>query len=450
MIEGIGTTITETAARIRSGLIAPTTLVEQYLARIDEQDPAIGAYVHVAHEAAMLQAEEATKLIGSGTYLGPLHGIPIGVKDLIDVAGMPTAANSNVRTKDPVSRSATSVARLERAGAIILGKTRTFEYGWGVVTPGANNPWDLDRTPGGSSGGSGAALAANLCIGALGTDTGGSIRTPAAFCGVAGLKPTFGLVPTTGVESLTWTLDHVGPMAQNVTDLEIMLRAMSGSEADRTTGSSAPLGAADPKDLRGLRVGIPDNFGRMDPALESALEASADVLRRAGAELRKVSLPNIEYFRGIVWTITMSENAAYHKNNLRDRGDLLGEDVRKFLQVGSMILATDYITALRMKQEVKIAWDALLGEVDFIIQPTIPFAAPRHDQENIEWSDGTEESVLDGVLRGIAASNLTGNPSLSLPAGMNAEQLPVGIQLIGRPFEDFQVLALGEILEGRI
>jgi aspartyl-tRNA(Asn)/glutamyl-tRNA(Gln) amidotransferase subunit A len=336
------------------------------------------------------------------------------------------------------------VERLKRAGAVIVGKTNTHEFAEGVTTPPTRNPWNLDRIPGGSSGGSAAALAASLCIGATGTDTGGSIRIPSALCGVVGIKPTYGRVSKYGVIPLSWTADHAGPMAKSVEDAAIMLGVMAGHDPRDPSTADVPVpdyARALTGDIKGLRIGLPREyfFESIEPEVENAVRRAIGVLERLGATVEEVSLPQITHITGVHVCIVLSEAAAYHERWLRTRADDYQPDVRFDLEWGRLFMASDYVQAQRVRELIRQDFARVLRRVDLLVAPTVPVTAPKAGDVTVKVR-GQDELVIVAMIRLNRPSNHTGLPAISLPCGFTSDGLPIGLQLIGRAFEEATVL----------
>ncbi|MFF3111043.1 amidase [Kitasatospora sp. NPDC057904] len=444
--------LTAAADAVRSRRLSPVELVDSVLDRIEQVEPDLGAYVTVAAEQARRVAREAEREAAQGRYRGPLHGVPMGLKDLIDVAGMATTASSRVRADHRAPADSTVAARLTAAGAVLVGKTHTHEFAFGLTTPQTRNARDHDRVAGGSSGGSAVAVASGAATFALGTDTGGSIRVPAALNGVVGLKPTYGLVPRHGVTSLSWSLDHVGPITRTVEDAALVLTALAGH--DRRDPASLSLPAEDYRpgtgtDLTGLRVGVPRTyyFDHVDPQVETAVRHAVEHLEDLGARLVEVDIPMTRYIQATQWGLMVPEAAAYHERTLRTAPELYGADVRILLEAGELMSAGDYLRAQRARTMMREEWAGLLETVDVIAAPTVPTTAVRAGQETVTWSDGTVESVSDAYVRLSAPANITGVPALTVPAGQDAEGLPIGLQLLGRPLGERTLLRVGHAYE---
>ncbi|MYW92632.1 amidase [Amycolatopsis rubida] len=424
-------TLAEASAAIREQQVSPTELVEDVLARIDEAEPRLHAYVTV--EADRARAEAAAL----GRVRSPLHGIPMGLKDLIDVAGTATTASSQVRAGHRAERDSAVAAQLKAAGAVLLGKTHTHEFAYGLTTPQTHNARNPSRVAGGSSGGSAVAVAAGAATFALGTDTGGSIRVPAALNGVVGLKPTYGLIPRNGVTSLSWSLDHVGPITRTVEDAALVLSVLSGQ--------SFPVGG----DLTGLRVGVPGNyyFDHVDPTVEASVREAVDHLADLGAELVDVEIPLARYLPATHWGLMVPEATAYHERSLRTVPDQYAADVRVLLEAGELMSAGDYLRAQRARTLMRQEWTRLFDKIDVLAAPTVPMTAVPAGQETVTWSDGSVEAVSDAYVRLSAPANVTGVPALTLPIGDDLDGMPIGLQLLARPHGEPVLLRTGHALE---
>jgi aspartyl-tRNA(Asn)/glutamyl-tRNA(Gln) amidotransferase subunit A len=374
------------------------------------------------------------------------------VKDLYDTAGVKTTSSSGQRADHvPVADSA-SVAKLYDAGMILIGKTQTHEFAYGATTPTTGNPWAPDRTPGGSSGGSGAAVAAGVVHVALGSDTGGSIRIPAALCGTVGLKPTFGRASRVGVASLSWSLDHVGPLSRNVIDSALVMTAMSGYDRRDPGTVDVPVpdmvGGID-AGVAGKRIGIPANFytERLDPAAAAAAHRTATLLEGLGAELVEVTIPMAEHIIPTEWAIMMPEATAYHQDSLRNSPEKFTDEVRTLLEAGAAVPATDYVNALRLRTLTQEAWRDMFATIDVVLAPALVGPATLRSDPFFTWPDGTVEASTAAYVRYSAPANITGLPSLAVPAGFTSDGLPLGVQIIGKPFAEPEILQVGYALE---
>ncbi|MEV8476306.1 amidase [Streptomyces sp. NPDC051173] len=444
--------LTAAADAIQARQLSPVELVDSVLDRIEKVEPHLQAYVAVMAEQARREAREAADEASGGHLRSPLHGIPMGLKDLINVAGVATSASSRVRAGHRAEADSTVAARLSAAGAVLLGKTHTHEFAYGLTTPQTNNAWNRDRIAGGSSGGSAVAVAAGAATFGLGTDTGGSIRVPAALNGVVGLKPTYGLVPRPGVTSLSWSLDHVGPITRTVEDAALVLSVLAGHDPRDPASLVAPRADYRPgagADLAGLRVGVPRNyyFDHVDAEVEATVRHAIDQLQALGAQLVEVEIPMTRYIQATQWGLMVPEATAYHEQTLRTVPELYQADVRILLEAGQLMPAGDYLHAQRSRTLMRQAWAGLLDEVDVIAAPSVPATAVAADEEVITWPDGTVENVSDAYVRLSAPANITGVPSLSVPVGLDAAGLPVGMQLLGRPLGESVLLRVGHAYE---
>lgn len=444
--------MTEVSEKIRTKEVSPVEVTQSALARLEEVEPTLTAFVTTTPELALEQAEIAEKEIGDGNYRGPLHGIPLAVKDLYDTAGVRTTSSSAQRTDYVPDADSVSVAKLYEAGMILIGKTHTHEFAYGATTPTTGNPWAPDRTPGGSSGGSGAAVASGVVHVALGSDTGGSIRIPAALCGTVGLKPTFGRASRVGVASLSWSLDHVGPLSRNVVDSALVMAVMSGY--DRTDPGTVDVPVPDmvtgiDAGVAGKKIGIPVNYYTEQVAGEAAQAATtaAATLEALGAELVEVEIPMAEHIIPTEWAIMMPEATAYHMDYLRNSPEKFTDETRTLLEIGAAELATDYINALRLRTLIQAAWRELFSSIDVLLAPTLAAAATLRSDPFVRWGDGTVEGATPAYVRLSAPANVTGLPSLSIPAAFTADGLPLGVQIIGEPFAEPEILQFGYALE---
>ncbi|MBC8449268.1 MAG: aspartyl/glutamyl-tRNA amidotransferase subunit A [Chloroflexi bacterium] len=459
-------TIAELAPLIENGDVSPVVVTQAVLERIEALDGRLNAYLTVLHDEAcpepsrraMSAAREVENAISTGGYLGPLHGVPISLKDLFWTQGVRTTAGSKILADFVPHEDAHSVARLKAAGAVIVGKTNLHEFAYGVTTINPHygttrNPWDAERIAGGSSGGSAAAVAAGLCTAAMGTDTGGSIRIPAALCGIVGLKPTYGRVSRHGVVPLAWTMDHVGPMTRSVRDAALMLNVVAGHDPRDPASTNAPVPGPSAElragftagldaGVRGLRLGVPQHFyfDDLDAEVEECVRVAIDVLGRLGGTIEEVALPRLEYAPAVYWPISISEAAAYHRDWLINRPQDYGDDVRERMEPGLLVPAVRYLQAQRARRLIADDFRHALREVDVLLAPTTPIPAPRLDEA------GTPE-VRSSLLRLTSPANLAGLPALSVPCGFTGAGLPVGLQIIGRAFDEATVLRVGHAYE---
>ncbi|PYN98505.1 MAG: Asp-tRNA(Asn)/Glu-tRNA(Gln) amidotransferase subunit GatA [Candidatus Rokuibacteriota bacterium] len=437
------TTIRELGARYRARELSPVEVTRELLARIEKLDPALHAFVTVTPDRALADARAAEEALRRGDAR-PLLGIPVGHKDIYLTRGIRTTGGSALFADFVPDNESTVVRRWQDAGTVLLGKLITHEFAFGLQFPGhrfppARNPWNQEHIPGGSSSGSGAALASGLLHGATGSDTGGSIRGPAAFCGITGLKPTYGRVSRAGVMTLSWTLDHTGPMARTVEDCAYLLQAMAGHDPADPACSTRPVddyvGALD-GNVQGLRIGVPRNyfFEDADPDNVRAFEEALGTLRKLGVEVRDLTIPAFNRSRSFM-LIMMSEAFAYHEGDLRRRPELYGEVLRERIMTGALVTGSEYVQAQRLRMQTCAEVAEVMKTVDVLATPTTPKPAP------------TFKMMYDPEIAfprtNMPPFNLTGQPTLALPCGFSASGLPLSLQLSGRAFEEATVLRLG-------
>lgn len=448
------------AGLIRKKKISPVDLVEAILGRIERLNPRLNCYITVLAGESRAAAERAARSITRGKWLGPLHGIPIAIKDNTWTHGVRTTAGSKILADFVPQEDAAIVARLRSAGAILIGKTNLHEFAYGVTSNNPHfgpvrNPWDLEHIPGGSSGGSAAALAAGLCTAAMGTDTGGSIRIPSALCGVLGLKPTFGRVSCHGVVPLARSFDHAGPIARTAGDAAILLNAIAGFDPRDPASADAPVpdfssGPAAP--WRKMRIGWPRDFffDRVDNEVRSALVAARKVFEELGTEFREVSLPSLPGAQHPAVQISLAEAMQYHRaaGFFPARAAHYGEDVRARLETGSHVTASDYLDAFEVRKRVQQEFAAAFEDVAAIFAPAVPVAAPRIGDDSVLVGDASED-VRNALVRMNRPANLTGLPAISVPCGFTSKGLPIGVQIIGRAFDEACVLHLAAAYQRR-
>jgi Asp-tRNA(Asn)/Glu-tRNA(Gln) amidotransferase A subunit family amidase len=416
----------------RSGSLSPVDVVRVSLQRLERLEPALNAVAQRLDATALAEAEHASEELRAGKDRGPLHGIPVAIKDLIEVTGAPTGYGSKVRPPAIADDDAPLVQCLREAGAIILCKANLLEYAFGIAHPDVgqtNNPHDVSRTSGGSSGGSAALVAAGIIPLSIGTDTGGSIRIPASYCGVVGLKPSFGLVSLDGVFPLSWSLDHAGPLARSVADTALLLEVL--------TGKAFPLS---PPSLAGVRIGAPHfhcESPELTPAVADNLTEALKRLEAAGAIIKRIDIPELMLANSELRRIILPEASVIHAELYSENPDGYAPRTRSQVEAGFESRAVDYIKAQEFRVKLRNAVEAAFTDVDVLIGPSVPFPAPSEDPEFTE--DGEEGEMLSSGL-----ANMTGQPSLSLPSGMDGH-LPLGLQLTGPIGADGKLLqvALG-------
>jgi aspartyl-tRNA(Asn)/glutamyl-tRNA(Gln) amidotransferase subunit A len=447
--------IAELAARIRTRDLSPVALVDGLLGRI-ERWQALNAFISVTADVARAQAAEAEREIAAGRYRGPLHGIPVSLKDLIDTKDIKTTCGSRILAERIPTEDATVAARLRNAGAVLLGKNALHEFAFGVTTNNPHygptrNPWRLDRIPGGSSGGSGAAVAAGLGPASIGSDTGGSIRIPAALCGIVGLKPTYGRVSRHGVFPLSWSLDHIGPLTRTVEDAALVLQAIAGPDPEdpSTLGQEVPdFTAGLGKPLTGLRVGVlaDEYHSEMADDVRGPFRAAVDVLARIGPVVEEAGFPRASEARAAASAILFAEAASVHDRWVRDRAEDYGADTLALLRQGQFLTATQYLRAQRTRTLVVKEVGALLRRYAALVSPAIPVVAPAIGQTTVTLG-GRPGEARGAMTRFVRLINLVGLPAITVPCGFGADGLPVGLQIVGRPMDEATVLAIAHAYE---
>src|SRR5262245_56962708 len=446
-------TISEAAAQMERRALSPVELTEAVLQRIAAVDKAINAYITVCDEQAREVAQAAERMISAGYHLGPLHGIPVAIKDNICMRGVRTTAGSKILADFVPAEDATVTSRLKRAGAVIVGKTNLHEFAWGGTTDNPHygtcrNPWNPERFPAGSSGGSGAAVAARTCLGALGTDTGGSIRLPSSVNGIVGIRPTIGRVSNHNVVPLAWTMDTVSPMTRTVEDCMLMFEVIAGH--DPLDDHSAQVPVADyrrelTRGVGGLRVGLIQDYSlaHVQPAVGDTIRAALTTLESLGARVEEIAMPSIVGNISAQLTIESCEPSTYHQEWLRTRAADYGEDVRTLLELAEMYLATHYLQAQRYRSVLRNDFLEGFKQVDVFVTPTLPFTATPCGATEVVIENGEREDMLSAIMQFTGVPSLAGLPALSIPVGFDADGLPVGMQVIGRPFDEGTLFRVG-------
>ncbi|MBI3967580.1 MAG: Asp-tRNA(Asn)/Glu-tRNA(Gln) amidotransferase subunit GatA [Chloroflexi bacterium] len=444
------------ADRIERREVSPVEVIDAFLDRIAAVDDRIHGFITVNAEGARAAARRAESEIAAGRYRGPLHGIPYALKDIYLTKGIRTTAGSKILTDYVPDHDCTVVERFDAAGAILLGKAHTYEFAYGPAGghpchPQAVNPWDAGRIPGGSSSGSGAMTAAGLCPIAMGSCTGGSIRIPASFCGIAGLKPTYGRISRFGILALSWSLDHAGPLGRTVADCAAALGPISGADPRDPTASSAPVDdylAALSRDPKGLRVGVVKELWTdpLAPEVRRLCEEARDVLPRLGLEVEEVSVPLAADASPAVGAILSAEGVQYHATWLRERTEEYGPGLAARLLVGAGLTAPDVVMAHRVRRLAIEQFREVFRRVDVLVTPTTPFTAPRFGEDIVDVGD-QRIPFRQIMSRFTRPFNLTGLPALSVSCGLTPAGLPAGIQFAGRPFDEATVLQVGHAYE---
>ncbi len=448
-------TIREAAEGLRARRFSAVELANAAISRIDRHNPTLRAFITVTAEQALARARQADREFTIGEDRGPLHGIPIALKDLFATKGVRTTAGSKVYENFVPKIDSTVVDKLLTAGAVLLGKLNMHELAYGITSANPHfgavrNPWNQQHSPGGSSGGSGVAVATQMVFMAMGSDTGGSIRIPASFCGTVGLKPTYGRVSRFGVLPLGFSLDHVGPLTRSVRDAALALNAIAGHDPRDPASSRRPVVDYVPDEdcsIRGVRIGFADSFffERLDADVESAVRGAIARAESLGAAVKPVRLPDMTALNAVARIVLLSEASAVAEPFMQDRGQF-GPDVLALLDQGRLVPATDYVNAQRLRRKMRGEFDRVWKEVDCLITPATPSPAPRIGDTTIRLG-GRDEDVRLASTRLVRGVNALGFPALSLPCGLSASGLPVGMQIIGPAFEEALLLRVGAALE---
>ena len=447
-------TIAEAGPLLKSRAISPVELTQAALDRIAHVNPKVNAFITLTEELARAGALAAEAEIQRGEYKGPLHGIPIALKDLFYTRGIRTTAGSKIMA-DFVPEFDCAVAEsLRNAGAVMVGKTALHEFAYGITNNNPHygptrNPWNTDCTSGGSSGGSGVAVATGMAMAAMGTDTGGSIRIPASFCGVAGLKPTFGRVSVYGVFPLGHTLDHVGPLARTAEDLALVYDAIAGYDLRDEFSVDQPVREVRFKRaICNLRIGVPEDyfFDRLQPEVERAVRAAADVLADVGANVQGVKIPGMAELTEASRVSLAAEAAVLHRKDLEELADNLGADVRALLEKGALVTPAEYIDAQLARLKFQRQLEKLFRRVDVIITPTTPLTSFPFTTSTVELG-GEQEDARPAATRFTRCFNASGHPAVSVCCGFDDRGMPIGLQIVGRLWDEATVLQVAYAFE---
>lgn len=448
-------TILEAASALRKKEVSSMELTAKSLDRIAGSNPKLNAFLAVLEKEARLSASQADKEQRAGTDLGPLHGIPVAVKDVFHMKGVRTTGGSKLFADYVPDYDATVVERLREAGAIIVGKTNMHELAFGITSNNPHygavrNPWDLERIPGGSSGGSGCAVGAHIVFMATGNDTGGSVRIPASYCGTVGLKPTFGRISRYGILPLDFSLDHAGILARTVRDTAVTLKVLAGYDSrDDTSSREAVEDYSVPPEvsIRNLRIGWPENLNveGVDSEVAQSVTRMAKIAERLGAEIVPVSSPDYDAINTVHRLILHSEVSALMQPYLSQRNQF-SSDLLALIQQGCLLSATDYVNAQRLRRVMVREWSKVFAQVECLITPTTPMAAPKIGETTVLIGGETRDVRL-ATTSLVRAANLLGLPAVSIPCGFNRDGLPLGLQIMGRPFEESRILRVAAALE---
>ena len=440
-------TIEQFGRRLRARELTAVRVTEECLRRIEADNPRLNAFICVMADEALQQAREMDQELAAGHDRGPLHGVPISIKDLLDIRGIPTTAASRVREGHVAERDAPAIAHLRQAGAVFIGKTNLHEFAFGTTSEDSafgpvRNPHDPTRSPGGSSGGSAASVAAGMALATIGTDTGGSIRIPAAACGVVGLKPSLGEVSVEGVVPLSGTLDHVGPLTQSVTDACLVYHALIGDAA-----ATPPA----PMPIHGLRLAVPRTYfcDLLDDEVRARFEETLERLRTAGAHIDDIEIHHATDIAPVYLHIQLADASAYHATSLATMPEKYTVPVRLRLELGRYVLAEDYVRALAGRELLKREVDAALSQHDALILPTLPIPAPTIGAKTVQIG-AAAEPVRNLLLRLTQLFNVTGHPAISMPCGQTEAGLPCAVQLVGRRMQTDALLRVALACEAQI
>ena len=437
------------APMVKNGDLSPVEIIEAHLSRIQATEPVLNSFITLLPDEALATAHQAERDIRAGRYRGPLHGIPVGLKDLFNTGGVRTTSGCRIYDNYIPAQDCTVAARFRDAGAILLGKLNMHQFAYGPTGENPDyghmhNPWNPELVSGGSSGGSGSAAAAGQCTITTGSDTGGSIRIPAALCGIVGLKPTYGRVSRHGLTPLAWSMDHPGPMVRTVEDAAITMNVIAGHDPLDVASADLPVPdytSALTGDVRGLRIGMPRQYfeAPLDPEVRQAVDTALKLMESMGAELIEVDFPEFNDAAAISTTMLMAEATASFRDLLASDGNSIYEPVRLRLEAGLFISAADYLRAQQARSAFDRAARRLLDDVDLLAGPTEPVTAPPLLQPQVLAGEH-EIGTVPALTQYTRPYNITGFPAISVPCGFSAEDLPIGLQLAGRPFDEETIL----------
>lgn len=453
--ELVGKSVEELAVLLKDKFISPVELTKAVLAQAEATQEKVNSYMAIYNEDALTEAKKAEEEISQGNYRGMYHGIPMAIKDNIYMKDKVTTMSSKIHQNFVSDYDATVVTKMKEAGIIFTGKLSMHEYAWGITNNNPHygavrNPWNLDKIPGGSSGGSGAAVAANATVATLGTDTAGSIRIPSSSCGIVGLKQTFGRVSKYGVYPLAWSLDHVGPMTKTVKDAAGLLQVIAGFDKNDPTTVNVPVDNYMEQvtgDVKDLVIGVNEEyfFRRVDAGIEKLVRAGIQKLVDQGAKVKEVKIPTLQYAEWAELVTSLSEASTIHHRDLQERPDDFGNDIRMLFELGELPSAVDYLQAQQVRRQLKQDFQKAFQEVDILVAPTLP-VLPNDIGDDFADLNGEKVDLIDNVIRFMGPLNLTGLPALSVPCGVD-QGLPVGMQFIGPAFKEGRVLNAGYAFE---
>lgn len=447
--------VEELAPLIEKREVSSVELTEAVLEHAEKLNGEINAYVSFRRKKALEEAEKADAEIATGNYRGMYHGIPMAIKDNIYVKNEVTTMSSKIHRDFVSDYDATAVKKMREAGIVLIGKLNMHEYAWGITNNSPHfgpvkNPWNLKKAPGGSSGGSGAAVVADMTVATLGTDTAGSIRIPSSACGIVGLKPTHGLVSKYGVYPLSWTLDHIGPMTKTVKDAAGLLEVLAGFDKNDPTSVDVPVEKYTEQvkgDVKGLVIGIEEDFffNRVDATVEKLVRNTIQQLADLGAKVEPVKIPALKYAEYAELVTSLSEASTIHHRHLIARPDDFGHDIRMIFELGELFTAVEYLQAQQLRRQLKQDFEKAFAQIDVLIAPTLPIVMPDIG-DNLVDLNGEQVDLVEHTIRLTGPANLTGLPALSVPCGFKGD-MPVGLQIIGPAFKEGTLLNVGFAIE---
>lgn len=452
--ELISKSVEELAPLIENKTISPVELTKAVLDHAETNNEQINAYINISRQDAETSAKKAEEEIANGNYRGMYHGIPMGIKDNIYFKDEVTTMASKIHENFVSDYDATVVKKLQDAGVIFTGKLNMHEYAWGITNNNPHygacrNPWDLEKIPGGSSGGSGAAVAADMSVASLGTDTAGSIRIPSSACGIVGLKPTHGRVSKYGCYPLAWSLDHIGPMTKTVKDAAGLMNVIGGYDKNDPTSVDVPVDnyINFNGDVKDLVIGVNEDyfFNQVDSDIEKLVRQSIQSLVDQGAKVEEVKIPSLQYAEWAELVTSLSEASAIHHTDLLKRPDDFGHDIRLLFELGELPSAVDYLQAQQVRRQLKQDFVKAFEKVDVLISPTLPVIPPSIGEDFADLN-GKKVDLIDSIIRFTGPGNLTGLPALSIPCGTKGN-MPVGLQIMGPAFSEKAILNTGYALE---
>lgn len=453
--ELVAKSVEELAPLIENKSISPVELTEAILDHADATEDKINAYMEMYRKEAIEGAKKAEEEIVNGNYRGMYHGIPMAIKDNVYFKDKVSTMSSKIHKDFVSAHDATVIAKLRNAGVVFTGKLSMHEYAWGITNNNPHygavkNPWNLEKIPGGSSGGSGAAVAVGSTVASLGTDTAGSIRIPSSACGIVGLKQTHGRVSKYGVYPLAWSLDHVGPMTKTVKDAAGLLQIIAGFDKNDPTTVDVPVDHYLEKitgDVKDLVIGVNEEyfFNEVDDGIEKLVRAGIQALVNQGAKVKEVKIPMLQYAEWAELVTSLSEASAIHHSDMLTRPDDFGHDIRMLFELGELPSAVDYLQAQQIRRQLKQDFQKAFEEVDVLMMPTLPIL-PNDIGDDWANLNGKKVDLIDNIIRFTGPGNLTGLPALSVPCGFS-EGLPVGLQIMGRAFDEATILNTGYALE---